>query len=61
MIKIINNPIQKIKCNNCNCILSYEPEDIKTNWEFLTFLPIKTYYNYIRCPICKEKIILKWK
>lgn len=59
MIKIlIRGTKNRIDCNFCGAVMSYDKEDIKEEEKFLS--QRETYFeNYIICPQCKNRIIFK--
>ena len=42
---------KEVKCNHCGAILEYVRSDLE-HWSPYTF-----YSFYLRCPVCKEKIL----
>lgn len=56
MITIIKKGTkEKRTCEKCGCLFSYEADD--TDIHFLWMAPV---YRYIKCPQCKDEIILKY-
>lgn len=59
MIKIIKEGTRKeLTCESCGCVFSYESEDTKFEDKPS---PVGGMYreDYIECPQCKSKILLK--
>lgn len=67
MIKIIKpGTLREVTCNNCGAVLQYDTtEDMKTeNLKFFHANCVEAYkgqQQYIICPQCKNKIVLKLK
>ena len=62
MIKIIKpGTLREVTCNNCGAVLRYDTtEDIKTeNVESFLTNSYKRQQQYIICPQCENKIVLK--
>lgn len=60
MIEIIKEGTKKItSCNICGCEFSFEDEDIKTSYKDTFYVIAPRLYEYVTCPQCKNKIILK--
>lgn len=48
---------KEIVCNHCDSLLAYTKED--EYWEYDEYYSQIYSYTYIRCPVCKERIILR--
>lgn len=64
MIKILKSGTKKkVECPECGALLSYDSNgDIQTGYEkrlSSTNMPYKNPYDYIICPQCQYKIVLK--
>lgn len=61
MIRVIESSIKKYKiiCHKCGALLEYESTDTREEIEEFWYLGkvIKTFW--IKCPICKNKIVTK--
>jgi len=54
MITVIKNGLKKpAECECCGSKLLYEREDVKTDQ-----IGMNEWEKYIKCPACKEKIIV---
>lgn len=53
IIKKGNCEIEKT-CKKCNCIFTYEPDDVETIYTE----GVDVSRNYVTCPTCKEKVII---
>lgn len=57
MIEIIKQGTKnRVECNNCGALLSYQTDDVRENYYGRTFLG---YEKYIICPQCSNRIILE--
>jgi hypothetical protein len=60
MIEIIKpGTKEKISCNSCWCLFSYEKEDIEIGHPHNLNPLVATESKYITCPQCNEKIELE--
>lgn len=48
---------EEIVCNYCGSLLAYTEKD--EYWESDEYCGRMYFYTYIRCPVCKERIILR--
>lgn len=48
---------EEIVCNHCGSLLAYTEKD--EYWESDEYYGRMYFYTYIRCPVCKERIILR--
>lgn len=60
MIEIIKEGTRKITtCNICGCEFSFEVEDIETSYTEVFNAIAPRRCEYVACPQCNNKIILK--
>lgn len=63
MIEIIKRGTKKTHtCNKCGCYFSYEEEDVETEvWHSFDLFQMgsDTREDFVQCPQCDEKVILK--
>lgn len=64
-MKIVKEPDKVYKCYDCGCEFIPDSEDIRhgssmKSGAFLGILPLITDCDYVFCPHCKNRIIIKW-
>jgi len=63
MVKIValepdKSVVKECICQNCGETLAYVPNDLKEDYSS-DYTGSKDYFNYIECPNCNKRIILR--
>jgi len=59
MAKVIEQGYKRFTCNKCNSIIEYAQNEVKTGKFNLDYLGDYDLWEYILCPSCSNKYIIK--
>ncbi len=59
MVKIIEQGYQRLTCGKCKSVLEYTQSDVKVGKFNMDYLGDYDIEEYIKCPSCNNKCIIK--